>query len=331
MAVTTAYEMGDWDAALRRADHQDDIGMPSWAAASIDAAAAGVLAARGLVTAHELVAATRPWWPEEGRIAVQVGAAALDVLGRDGDVEPMLQLHADVVEFQRGLWGHGRVAAEVRFAALVVGHLVTALRPAPPGRRALLLAPADRRRAVAEAVWGVDAVLPPPSLEGRVWQARAEAEYQHARWAAGDDVPLEGLVARWREVVGLVEQRREPYELARTRGRLAEVLLAAGERGATEVLHSARSTAAGLGAAPLVTALDRLAPRQRPVASALTARESEVLALLARGRSNGEIGRALFISTKTASVHVSNILAKLGASSRGEAVALARGSGLLED
>ena len=49
-----------------------------------------------------------------------------------------------------------------------------------------------------------------------------------------------------------------------------------------------------------------------------------MLALVAEGRSNGEIGRALFISTKTASVHVSNILAKLGAASRGEAVAVAR-------
>ena len=49
-----------------------------------------------------------------------------------------------------------------------------------------------------------------------------------------------------------------------------------------------------------------------------------MLALVAAGRSNGEIGRALFISTKTASVHVSNIMAKLGAASRGEAVALAR-------
>jgi DNA-binding NarL/FixJ family response regulator len=55
----------------------------------------------------------------------------------------------------------------------------------------------------------------------------------------------------------------------------------------------------------------------------LTPREAEVLGLLAEGRSNGEIGRALFISTKTASVHVSNILAKLGVTSRGEAAALA--------
>jgi DNA-binding NarL/FixJ family response regulator len=56
----------------------------------------------------------------------------------------------------------------------------------------------------------------------------------------------------------------------------------------------------------------------------LTEREQEVLDLLAAGRSNREIAAALFISPKTASVHVSNILAKLGAASRTEAAALAR-------
>ena len=61
----------------------------------------------------------------------------------------------------------------------------------------------------------------------------------------------------------------------------------------------------------------------------LTRRESEILALVAQGRTNGEIGRQLFISTKTVSVHVSNILGKLGASGRTEAAAIARRDGLL--
>ena len=109
------------------------------------------------------------------------------------------------------------------------------------------------------------------------------------------------------------------------------MLLAAGDKAAPEVLAAARDTARSLGAVPLVEALDRLAPRRPRATTTLTAREAEVLALVAEGRSNGEIGRALFISTKTASVHVSNILAKLGAASRGEAVAVARTAGLLDD
>jgi DNA-binding NarL/FixJ family response regulator len=60
----------------------------------------------------------------------------------------------------------------------------------------------------------------------------------------------------------------------------------------------------------------------------LTAREQEVLRLLATGRSNREIAAELFIAPKTASVHVSNILAKLGAASRTEAAAIAHRNGV---
>lgn len=58
--------------------------------------------------------------------------------------------------------------------------------------------------------------------------------------------------------------------------------------------------------------------------AALTNRELEVLELITRGYSNNRIATELFISPKTASVHVSNILAKLHASSRTEAMAVAR-------
>jgi DNA-binding CsgD family transcriptional regulator len=60
----------------------------------------------------------------------------------------------------------------------------------------------------------------------------------------------------------------------------------------------------------------------------LTARELDVVALVAEGRTNRQIADALFISAKTASVHVSNILAKLGVTNRGEAAAAARRLGL---
>ena len=75
--------------------------------------------------------------------------------------------------------------------------------------------------------------------------------------------------------------------------------------------------------------LERLAPLAGAAPAArirsplnLTGREREVLLLLAAGRSNPQIAQELFISPKTASVHVSNIFAKLGVSSRVEAATL---------
>ena len=136
------------------------------------------------------------------------------------------------------------------------------------------------------------------------------------------------------------------YEAARTRWRLAEALAEAGDRpGAEEQWRLAARTAGQLRAAPLRAALDDLArrarlggtgaPGQAPPEgtsaggtgagglAAPTAREREVLRLIAEGRTNREIGAALFISAKTASVHVSNILGKLGVASRTEAAAVA--------
>jgi DNA-binding NarL/FixJ family response regulator len=60
----------------------------------------------------------------------------------------------------------------------------------------------------------------------------------------------------------------------------------------------------------------------------LTRRETEVLALLAEGQTNRQIGQELYITEKTASVHVSRILAKLGVAGRGEAAAIAHRLGL---
>jgi DNA-binding NarL/FixJ family response regulator len=115
------------------------------------------------------------------------------------------------------------------------------------------------------------------------------------------------------------------------------VLQAVGDQAEARALaDAARATARRLGAEPLLAELRALGgPGARRASGpgaahqALTARESEILKLVADGRSNGEIGKQLFISTKTVSVHVSNILAKLGASGRTEAAAIARRQGLV--
>jgi DNA-binding CsgD family transcriptional regulator len=112
---------------------------------------------------------------------------------------------------------------------------------------------------------------------------------------------------------------------------------------AVEALRAAYDTATSLGAAPLVADIEALARRTRIALEAptvhalgegdavrlgLTSREAEVLALVAAGRTNREIGSELYVSEKTASVHVSNILRKLGVSSRVEAAAVAQRVGV---
>ncbi|WP_344285229.1 helix-turn-helix transcriptional regulator, partial [Actinomadura napierensis] len=96
-------------------------------------------------------------------------------------------------------------------------------------------------------------------------------------------------------------------------------------------LRRAAEVADGLRAVPLRERTGDLGRRagisldgERPSPGlGLTPRETEVLRLVAAGRSNREIAEALFISAKTASVHVSNILGKLGVAGRGEAAARA--------
>jgi DNA-binding CsgD family transcriptional regulator len=169
--------------------------------------------------------------------------------------------------------------------------------------------------------------------EGRGWLARCEAEYARL---TGTNSP-----AGWERVLAEFGPGYA-YETARTQWRLAEALVEAGRRDeAAAVWRAARATASRLRAAPLGAALDDLARRARLDSEAgkrgghdgaspldvLTDREREVLGLLARGMSNREIGSELFITPKTASVHVSNILGKLGAASRTEAAAIAYRAG----
>ncbi len=329
MAVTVAYELGAWDRALEvvaRARAED---LPEVGVAAVEAAASYVRAARDDLDPEAGLARARPYWGEDTRVAVQSGASAMDVLGRRGDLGRMLEVHDDVVTFLRRAWDSRTVMPEVRFAALVLGPLAGALRSGSRDERTRLRGVADRLHEEAGAVWGPASGRPEPALEARMWLARLEAEHLRVHWSAGEQVDPEVLCGSWRQAVALADERGDVHEAARARARLGQVLAAVGDPAAEEVLAAARATARSLGAVAVLEEVDGYS-RHEP-ADGLTPREREVLTLLAEGRSNGEVGRALFISTKTASVHVSNILAKLGASSRGEAVATARARGLLEE
>ena len=137
----------------------------------------------------------------------------------------------------------------------------------------------------------------------------------------------------------------EPFERGYARWREAEALIVRGDdrAAAATALREAAEFAASLPAPLLMAEVEGLARRARidlgPEAAAapespdvdrlgLTDREYTVLALVAEGHTNREIGETLFISDKTASVHVSRILAKLGVRSRVEAATAAHRLGL---
>jgi DNA-binding CsgD family transcriptional regulator len=171
--------------------------------------------------------------------------------------------------------------------------------------------------------------------EYRMWVARRTAEHLRWRWLAQVDPPSsDELVSAWREAEEAAVAYGSVPEIAQTRVRLSGVLRAAGDAaGARAVGDLAREAAHAMRAQPMLAELTALGSAPAPATASetptLTPRESEILALVAEGRSNGEIGKQLFISTKTVSVHVSNILAKLEAASRTEAAAVARRRGLL--
>jgi DNA-binding CsgD family transcriptional regulator/tetratricopeptide (TPR) repeat protein len=182
------------------------------------------------------------------------------------------------------------------------------------------------RRAAAEA----SAIT--PNADG--WLALARAEHDRAR--------AEARPEEWADAAARWERLERPPLGAYCRWRQAEALVVAGASRAelSKPLTQAHAVALRIGAAPLLEELELLARRVRldlvsPDAEAadtkhaleevlgLTPREAEVLALVGRGYTNRQIAATLFISVKTASVHVSHILHKLGAPNRHEAAATA--------
>jgi len=261
--------------------------------------------ARGLLAEHAL------WRGDSGGALAEVDAALATQNRGRGYVPPVIRVAAIGLAARADRAVQARAAGDGAAAAAEVtaaGELIEIARAGAAYRRE------------SGFVLGID---------GRGWLARAEAEWGRAQ---GSNDP-----AAW-QAVAVTFGPDFVYEIARTRWRLAEALAEAGRRDEAErEWEQARQTADKLGAAPLASALAGLARRARLGSqppghegpgrlAALTAREQEVLRLLAEGRSNREIAAALFIAPKTASVHVSNILGKLGAASRTEAAAMAHGA-----
>ena len=179
--------------------------------------------------------------------------------------------------------------------------------------------------------------------EACAWGGMATAELQRRRTLSGD-APADPRP--WEEIARTFDAIALPIPAIYARFRAAEAHVAAGDRAsAAEPLRAASAAAEATGAALLAEDVSALARRARidlrPAAEAepepddspaarlgLTPRELEVLLLVAEGRTNRAIGETLFMSEKTASVHVSRILAKLGVGGRVEAAAVAHRLGL---
>ena len=328
------YVAGDWAGSAEAAR------LPGDPVASIGTA---IVAASGLVTevgagrldrAEQLLSRLRPEWRRDYQLPLFCSAAAVELHGWRGRPDLGLQAAKEGMETMRAIQPDN--TAEIRISALGVG------AAADVARRARRRRDNDAETAALDAAqWFVElgaaaGEAKPRSgklgPEGLAWQARLAAEATRLDDGTGDP-------QAWRQVVDAFGFGHG-YERALARWRLAAALLADDDKdGAAQQLRLAAESADRLAASPLSTAVADLAKRgriqlgdavPRDTVDLLTPRERSVLALVAMGRTNREVGEELYISEKTVSVHLSRIMAKLGASRRAEAVATAYDRGLLE-
>ncbi|MEV6295874.1 AAA family ATPase [Streptomyces sp. NPDC051896] len=326
------YSLGDWAEAAETATHATRVGHSAKPRGQGALRLAHLALARGdLAEAGRRLAAARAHYGTHDpmpQLSLPLARVALGVAAEEGRIADARAELLRVLDdgfppgTQRYGWPLLRAAATVEAEART-------LPAAEPGRAEIL----DR---LGEAMRNLTTGAP-------LWQAYDQWTRAELCRARGTDTADD-----WSPVVTAFECLDRPYELARVRHRLAGALLADGgddERDrAVELLRLAAAVAAHLDARSLADTVARLAQRARltltraprqTLASAdpaaalgLTSRERDVLRLVSAGRTNRQIAEELFISPKTASVHVSNILSKLGVSGRGEAAAMAHRLGL---
>lgn len=331
------YLRGDWDGALSTLDLAGE-SATAQAEALFAATRMLVSSGRGDTQSLDLLPMLRPWWERDGRVALFAAVSAVDLYEQQGRTDDALGLIEDVVatlaQVCQDEWFLGRI----RLSAVGVSALAASVVSVPQAGRAAFV---SRGAAlVADGRTSAERGLPSGrklGVEGVAWLARLEAEWARLRWLGGHLAPTEDeLVGSWQQSVAAFGLGNV-VELARARTRLATVLRATGQ--ATEAAaaaDAARQSARQLGAGPMLAEIRALGVSRSPVreqgagrSQTLTGRERDVLSLLVEGRSNRQIAGQLYISEKTVSVHVSNILAKLGVGSRTEAAAVARREGLL--
>ncbi|WP_375002046.1 AAA family ATPase [Aeromicrobium sp. CTD01-1L150] len=323
--AVTCYLRGAWDETLAL---RVSTGGTRLARACLEAVALLVAAGRGEQPDAADVEQLRARWDLDVALAVHSGTALIDLAA---DHVQAGAAHDELLEVLDAVWRESLGPQRLRMGGLLIGRLAHAVPHTATGEHAVML---ERAEAALEAARASAAAFPQLGPEGRAWLARVEAEADRFRWLTGIDPPTaEALVDGWQRTTEAFEAFGEVYEQARSATRLAQVLKAQGRTSEAEpLLHEARTIAQRLGARPLLAEISGLSTGGEAAdrSAELTPREIEVLSLVAAGRTNGDVAAQLFISPKTASVHVSNILAKLGASGRTEAAAIARRRGLVD-
>ncbi|GAA3540485.1 LuxR family transcriptional regulator [Nonomuraea rosea] len=335
--------LGRWDEALEVVEHALDLAPPAPYRASLQGFATDIALARGQFDRAERLL-------DSSRSVLSRGTY------RDQTVLPHLGREVTL------LWARGETKSAVEAAARVMEG--QDLRASPRYSWPLLVIFARLMVTVAppgapSAPFGAALAQLGAALLGRLRELarelEAEGDLQEAQrltFAAvtGPEPAVSGgaesaawQVKAWEQAVEAWAALRQPYAEAQCLVGAAQAALAAGDRqGAAVRLARAKELAGPLGATALLEQLDVFGRRARigggggPEETAgglplgLTARELEVLREVTSGRSNREIAEVLFISVKTVSVHVSNILAKLGVATRGEAAATAHRLSLFE-
>ena len=320
LAGIAAYEHGDWPRAEEILGMEGEA-VPQPARALLQSARLYVAAGRE-TAALAVLPEVRRWWETDGLVALLSASAAVDLYGDSGDLGAAIGIHDEVVELLTRLWRPG-FQARIRLSALVLGQLGTHAAHTTTAERRHLLDRGEELAVLVAEVAAVGGRRPCRPRGGRVG-GPGRAELLRLRWLAGGSSPDVGAMEaggpRWsigstptampsrlplpRTVGGGTPGRGLGRDRCWWRGRSRRPAVSVRAR-------CSRSPAPDGWAGP--RSAGRHA-RRGPLP-----REREILGLVALGRSNKQIGAQLFISAKTASVHVSNIMAKLGAAGRGEA------------
>jgi DNA-binding CsgD family transcriptional regulator/tetratricopeptide (TPR) repeat protein len=337
LRALTLYHVGRWDESASAAE-PPGLAVSSTVTARLAAAGTHVTVSRGdFDKAERLIAELRKDWHRDVQIALITGGTGAELAYWRGRPEQTVERINDTIEWTLQFEGEWMLAG-IRLGALgITGHAdVAAKARRRRDKAAEETAVAEGHRLADYARDTAKNGLPRTGVlgpEGRAWLARAEAE--ESRLTGPGDPEL---WARAVEEFGF----GAVFEQAVCRWRLGEALLGADRRDEAAVeLRSAADFARGAGAKPLLDVVTQAARRARITLRAdetevrdqidpFTPRERSVLGLVALGRTNREVGEELYISEKTVSVHLTRIMAKLGAGRRAEAVAIAYDRGLLE-